>query len=284
MPSFDKFDEWLEDAAVAQQPCHDTIIYYRHDSIIIREVVKQSSRPEVYNVYFDNDKYNLRQDALVTIQQVAERMESAPDLYAVVIGYCDNTGKNDHNFELGDNRANNVVDELSQEYGIPTNHLYGKGSGKLVGRRSKNAYGPNRRASIHLVDEETFELMKLELQGKSETRDPSYEPTYENSQPVHLPKYVPLSESARKLPVNELPSREGNTVTAEKGMSLTKLARQNYDNIYCWVYIYFANKDKISNPNSIPEGTELFIPVLTEEELKITKEESLSLYGLRHLK
>ena len=283
MPSFDTFDKML----AANEPKiipHDTIIYYRHDSIIVREVIKQASRPEVYNVYFDNDKYNLRQDALVTIQQVAERMESAPDLYAVVIGYCDNTGKNDHNFELGDNRANNVVDELAQEYGIPASHLYGKGSGKLVGRRSKNAYGPNRRASIHLVDEETFELMKLELEGKSETRDPSYEPTYENSKPVHLPKYVPLSESARKLPINELATRSGETAKVEKGMSLTKLARQNYDNIYCWVYIYFANKDKISNPNAIPEGTELLIPELTEEELKITKEESLSLYGLRHLK
>ena len=284
MPSFHKFDEMLEDAAVAkQQPCHDTIIYYRHDSIIIREV-KQSTHREIYNVYFDNDQYKLRQDGLVTIQQVAERMDAEPELYAVIIGYCDNTGANDHNFTLGDNRADIVMDELIQEYAIPADHLYGKGSGKLVGRRSKSAYGPNRRASIHLVDEETFELMKLELNGKSEERDPDYQPTFENSKPVQEPKLVPLSESARKEKVNELANRTGEKKLVEKGVSLTKLARENYDNIYCWVYIYLANRDKISNPNSVPEGTELLLPELTEEELKITKEESLSIYGLRHLK
>lgn len=97
-------------------------------------------------------------------------------------------------------------------------------------------------------------------------------------------RLVPLSESARKEKVNELANRTGEKKLVEKGVSLTKLARENYDNIYCWVYIYLANRDKISNPNSVPEGTELLIPELTEEELKITKEESLSLYGLRHLK
>ena len=284
MPSFDTFDKMLAAAEPKVIP-HDTVII-RHDSIIVREkeIIKQAPRKDVYNVYFDNDQYTLRQDALVTIQQVADRMDEEPELYAVVIGYCDNTGGNNHNFELGDNRADKVVDELIQEYGIPSNHLYGKGSGKLVGRRSKSAYGPNRRASIHLVDEETFQLMILELNGKSEERDPSYKPTYENSKPVREPKYVPISESARKEKINEFAHREGEKVTVEKGISLTKLARQNYDNIYCWVYIYLANKDIIPNPNAVQEGTELLIPELTEEELKITKEESLSLYGLRHLK
>jgi len=284
MPSFDMFDKIIAKAEEKPIP-HDTVIIHRHDSIVVREIIRQEERrPEVFNVYFDNDQSVLRQDALVTIQQVADRMESEPELYAIVIGYCDNTGTNTHNFELGDNRANNVVDELMQEYAIPSSHLYGKGSGKLVGRRSKNAYGPNRRASIHLVDEETFELMKLELNGKSENRDASAVPTYENNQPMHQPRYVPLSESARKEKINEYKHRDGEKKVMEKGMSLTRLARQNYDNIYCWVYIYLANKDAINNPNSVPEGAELLIPELTEEELKITKDESLSLYGLRHLK
>ena len=284
MPSFDMFDKMIAEAEEKPIP-HDTVIILRHDSIVVREIIRQEERrPEVYNVYFDNDQAVLRQDALITIQQVADRMETEPDKYAIVVGYCDNTGSNNHNFELGDKRANNVVDELVQEYGIPASHLYGKGSGKLVGRRSKNAYGPNRRASIHIVDEETFELMKLELNGKSENRDASAVPTYENNQPMHQPRYIPLSESARKEKINEYQHRSGEKKVIEKGMSLTRLARQNYDNIYCWVYIYLANKDAINNPNSVPEGAEILIPELTEDELKITKDESLSLYGLRHLK
>lgn len=294
MPSYDKFDEWLEDAAVAQlQPCHDTIIYYRHDSIIIREVLKQAPHKEVYNVYFDNDKYKLRQDALVTIQQVAERLDEDKDLYAVVIGYCDNTGGNGHNFTLGDNRADIVVDELVQEYAIPADHLYGKGSGKLVGRRSNKAYGPNRRAAIHLVDEETFELMKLQLEDNSSNRDESIEPTFENSKPMRVPvleqenttaengvKTVALSESARKEKINEYKTRTHEKITVEKGMTLAKLARQYYNNTLCWVYIFMANRDQLNAPTDLKEGMEIMIPELTEEELKTDTKECLRLYSI----
>ena len=294
LPSYAAFDKMLADAEPKLIP-HDTIIY-RFDSIIIREkeIIKQAPRKEVYNVYFDNDKYNLRQDALVTIQQVADRMESEPELYAVVIGYCDNTGGNGHNFTLGDNRADIVVDELVQEYNIPASHLYGKGSGKLVGRRSSKAYGPNRRSAIHLVDKETFELMKLQLDDNSSNRDESIVPTFENSKPMRVPvledeneeiikdgvKTIPLEVSARKEKINALKTRAHEMITVEKGMTLSKLARQYYDNTLCWVYIFIANKEKLNAPTDLQEGMEIMIPELTEEELKTNSQECLRLYSI----
>ena len=293
MPSFDTFDKMLAKAE-PKEPCHDTIIYH-FDSIIVREkeIIKQAPRKEVYNVYFDNDKYNLRQDALVTIQQVADRMENEPDLYAVVIGYCDNTGGNGHNFTLGDNRADIVVDELVQEYNLPADHLFGKGSGKLVGRRSTKAYGPNRRSAIHLVDKETFELMKLQLEDNSDNRDESIVPTFENSKPMRVPvleeeteviengvKTVALAESARKEKINEYKTRAHEMVTVEKGMTLSKLARKYYDNTFCWVYIYIANREQLNAPTDLQEGMEIMIPELTEEELKTESKDCLRLYSI----
>lgn len=291
MPSFSAFDKMLAKAE-PKEPCHDTIIY-RHDSIIVREkeIIKQAPRKEVYNVYFDNDKHNLRQDALVTIQQVADRMENEPELYAVVIGYCDNTGANGHNFKLGDNRADVVVDELVQEYNIPASHLYGKGSGKLVGRRSNKAYGPNRRSAIHLVDKETFELMKLQLEDNSDNRDESIEPTFENAKPMRIPvleqevvengvKTVALAESARKEKINEYKTRAHEMITVEKGITLSKLARKYYNNTFCWVYIYIANRDQLNAPTDLQEGMEIMIPELTEEELKIESKDCLRLYSI----
>ena len=293
MPSFDAFDKMLTAAEPKLIP-HDTIII-RHDSIIVREkeIIKQAPRKEVYNVYFDNDKHNLRQDALVTIQQVADRMENEPELYAVVIGYCDNTGTNGHNFKLGDNRADVVVDELVQEYNIPASHLYGKGSGKLVGRRSSKAYGPNRRSAIHLVDKETFELMKLQLEDNSDNRDESIVPTFENAKPMRVPvleqeqevvengvKTVALAESARKEKINEYKTRAHEMITVEKGMTLSKLARKYYNNTFCWVYIYIANRDQLNAPTDLQEGMEIMIPELTEEELKIESKGCLRLYSI----
>ena len=95
---------------------------------------------------------------------------------------------------------------------------------------------------------------------------------------MHEPKLVPLSESARKEKINQYKTRQGERVKTEKGTTLSKLARKNYDNVYCWVYIYIANKDRLKNPNDIKPGMELIIPELTAEEMRIYKDASIILY------
>ena len=276
------FETW--EKKMAMRPSHDTVII-RHDSIIIRETYEQYERDleSVYYVYFDNNKANLDNKALITIQQVADRLEEDSTLYAVVTGYCDNTGSDKLNFALGDKRAANVVDELEAEHGIDSTHLHGRGMGKIIGRRSQAAYSPNRRASIRLVDKETFDRMKENLEEQHATLEEEigYEPEPEPvAKPAPAPvKTVPLAESSRKEKVNEYKQRDNETVVTDPNTTLSKLARQYYDNTYCWVYIYIANKEKISNPNKLTPGIELTIPELTEQEMNITKDEGLVLYN-----
>lgn len=256
---------------------HDTVII-RHDTVIIRENIQTASASVIehdnsiyYYVYFDNNKSNLNDRALVTIQQVADRMQEDDELYAVVTGYCDNTGSASLNYALGDKRAENVVDELRAEHGIDPEHLYAMGLGKVVGRRSTAAYGPNRRAAIRLVDKETFERMKADLDEKYDSRP---------EQQVQAPtQTLSLAETARPVKVNEYKQRESETVVTDNTTTLSKLARKYYNNTYCWVYIYIANMDHIKNPNALKPGTELIIPELTEEETHIYKDASLRLYN-----
>lgn len=268
------FSTWEHPA----EPVHDTVIYHRHDSIIVREkvvnnLVEEKENSQYYYVYFDNNVSDLDEKGLVTIQQVADRMNDDEELYAVVTGFCDNTGSSQLNYVLGDKRAANVIEELRYEYGVPNNHLYAMGMGRVIGRgKQAAAYGPNRRAQIRLVDKATFDRLKADLDEKKEMRV------------VDL-QTIPLSESARKAQINTYKSRRHAKVIADKNTTLSKLAKQNYDNMYCWVYIYLANIERIENPNTLYEGTELLIPELTADELRITKEESLVLYGMsRHLK
>ena len=68
--------------------------------------------------------------------------------------------------------------------------------------------------------------------------------------------------------VNTYAERVHDDVKTQKGVTLSKLARKYYDNTYCWVYIYIANKDRLADPNNITPGMELIIPELTEEEMK----------------
>ena len=270
---------------------HDTTIIIRHDSVIIRETEKETAKQpgRIFNVYFANDDAKLDETAHTTINEVASTMEDDEELYAVVIGYCDNTGSKAYNYELGDKRSANVTEELLQEYDIPADHVFKAGMGKIAARKSDKAFGPNRRVSIHLVDKETFELMKLQLTDDSEERnmDESQPVTFENSKAVRAPKLsedvdlttVPLSESARKEGINQYKQRNGETVTIEKGMSLAKLARKYYDNSTCWIYIYCANTDQLASPNDLKEGMQILVPELTEEELNVTKQQCLALYN-----
>ena len=270
---------------------HDTTIIIRHDSIIIRESEREEAKlpGRIFNIYFANDDAKLDEKARTTISDVATTMEDDEELYAVMIGYCDNTGSKAHNYELGDKRSANVAEELLQEYDIPADHVFNAGAGKIAARKSAAAFGPNRRVSIHLVDKETFELMKLQLTDDSEERnmDESEPVTFDNSKAVRIPKLsdevdlttVPLSESARKEGINQYKQRSGETVTVEKGMSLAKLARKYYNNSMCWVYIYCANTDVLATPNDLKEGMQLLIPELTEEELQVTKTQCLALYN-----
>ena len=275
--SLDTWDKPLE-----TKPCHDTVII-KHDSIIVREIIehteKQKEQETVYYVYFENNKSTIDDKGLITIQQVADRLEEDTTLYAVVTGFCDNTGSNKLNFALGDKRAANVIDELGQEHGIDSERMYAQGLGKLVGRRSQAAYGPNRRAAIKLVDKDTFERMKANLDEKraqKESEAAAAEPEPEAKAPVHT---VPLTESARKEKVNQYKQRESEQVVTDNSTTLSRLARQYYNNTYCWVYIYIANKDKIGNPNKLTPGIKLTIPELTQQEMQITKDEGLVLYN-----
>lgn len=281
---------------------HDTLIIQR-DTTIIREIIKDVQSQELaksYYVYFDTNKDNVKEDGLITIQQVADRLAEDSTLYAVVTGYCDNTGTDKLNYTLGDRRAENVLSELSEEHRIGVDRLYSTGVGKVIGGRSKAAYGPNRRAAIKLVDKATFERMKANLEQKRAERDPSVQDEEirelpdpqenwnqsNNEEPQAVDSYedeqiktVPLSQSARKKAVNEYAQRPNETVVVEKSITLSKLAREYYDNTYCWVYIYMANKDVLKDANALTEGMELIIPELTAEEMQITKSGSLRLYG-----
>ena len=301
MPSYDEFDRLLAKAEPAAAPAiiapHDTVIIIRHDSVIVRESFGRNKRnARVYNVYFDNDKYDLREDALATIFEASQVMEEDTTLYAVLIGYCDNTASKAHNYKLGENRAKNVMEELHEEYAIPMDHIHNAGIGKIAARKSNKSFGPNRRVSIHLVDKETFELMKVELQDKEETKntDEDVPVTIENSGAVRIPrldnqeedrlmdsvKTVSLAESARKEKINQYAQRKGETVVIEKGVTLSKLARQYYNNTQCWVYIYMANRETLNTPSDLKEGMEIMIPELTEEELKIDTKECLRLFSI----
>ncbi len=68
------------------------------------------------------------------------------------------------------------------------------------------------------------------------------------------------------------------TIATEKmvsGSQLTKFAKKYYGNPHFWVYIYEANKNKISNPDNVPTGIELKIPKVDKRLVDVDNLESI---------
>jgi outer membrane protein OmpA-like peptidoglycan-associated protein len=76
-----------------------------------------------YNVYFDLDKYNIKQEYESVIANVAEIMKNEPTLKVRVVGNADQQGSTLYNETLSKNRSQAVINELVNKHGINRNRL-----------------------------------------------------------------------------------------------------------------------------------------------------------------
>lgn len=218
----------------------DTVVVLQRDTVVLTQIVKEEPAiEECYYVYFDVNSPKLSNEALATIQQVANRLSADENIYVAITGYCDNTGSEAINDPLGIARANKVREEFVEEYGIDAERFVACGKGILKGKRSKGAYAPNRRAEIRLLNREQFDTIKSQC-----------------PQPVQVESKSTVQTDGAK------------TIVVGKDETLGKIARREYGNAYCWVYIYEANRSRIANPDYVQEGMSLLLPALTAEQIQ----------------
>lgn len=229
---------------------HVDTIYMISESTATAAVQTFREDDYVY-IYFEHNKNNLDENALIAVQQLASRLKREQDLCIEIIGYADNTGDDEHNQNLGVARAQNIRDELVEEHNIDPSRITFSSGGTIRGGRS-TAYSPNRRADIHLMDCNEFGAVKQ----KNDDR----------------------AALAAQAQAQAMAERDNGVITAPEGMTLSAIARKYYGNTYCWVFIYEANKNTLKSPNYIPQGTRLVIPDLTEEQLQISKRKAEAYY------
>ena len=66
-----------------------------------------------------------------------------------------------------------------------------------------------------------------------------------------------------------------NEVTMTNGNRLTLVSLKNYGHKNFWVYIYYFNKDIISNPNNVPIGAKIKVPDLNSSIVNPDSEECM---------
>jgi len=121
-------------------------------------VVETPAPPEVkeadfQTVYFDFDKYNIRNDQKIALENNAAILKNNPAVKIKIEGHCDERGTVEYNLALGDRRANAVKKYLG-DFGIALDRIevisYGKERPAIMGT-GEEVWSKNRRAEFRIT-------------------------------------------------------------------------------------------------------------------------------------
>lgn len=105
------------------------------------------------NIFFETDKFNLRQESFPELQKLFSLLKNNPDVMVEISGHTDNQGSAAHNTILSENRAK-AVKEYLVKAGIPAAAIKtaGYASTKPIGDNN-TAYGraQNRRIEMKII-------------------------------------------------------------------------------------------------------------------------------------
>uniref|UniRef100_A0A7C2VEK9 DUF4892 domain-containing protein n=1 Tax=Hydrogenobacter sp. TaxID=2152829 RepID=A0A7C2VEK9_9AQUI len=98
----------------------------------IYKTIKSEGKVAIYGIYFDFNKAEIKPESKPTIEEIARFLKEHPEIKVYVVGHTDNVGKLEYNMELSKKRAEAVVKELVEIYGIRQDRLKAFGVGPLA--------------------------------------------------------------------------------------------------------------------------------------------------------
>jgi peptidoglycan-associated lipoprotein len=78
--------------------------------------------PELQDIYFDFDKYDIRPADARTLDANAAYLKSNPNSLVLIEGHCDERGTNEYNLALGERRAKSTMNYLVSQ-GVQANRI-----------------------------------------------------------------------------------------------------------------------------------------------------------------
>jgi OOP family OmpA-OmpF porin len=115
------------------------------------KALTDAGKIDIYGIFFDIDKTDLKPESKATLDEVAKLLKSAPSLRIEIAGHTDNSGGADHNMKLSVGRAAAVVNALVNSYGIDRTRL------------QPNGYGDTRPAAPNDGDQGRAKNRRVEL-------------------------------------------------------------------------------------------------------------------------
>ncbi|MBN1687912.1 MAG: OmpA family protein [Candidatus Omnitrophica bacterium] len=191
------------------------------------------------HVYFDFDKYDLRDDAIQVLDSAFKLMKRDNSLSLLLTGHTDQRGEEQYNLELGKNRAYAVRDYFMAK-GIPAAHI------RVLSRGELDAVAPvddlvglQKDRNVHFV------LAEVEEVQVEESRDG-----------YRGPEVIEESENIE----GEIRARVKKYII-QKNDSLWKIALKEYGDGDQWRRLYNFNRKRIKDPQKLQPGQEIEIPI-----------------------
>ena len=110
------------------------------------------------NIYYDFDKWDIRDDAMPTLDELVENLDLNPEIRIQMASHTDCRGNNKYNEDLSQKRAQSAVDYLISK-GIDPGRLSAKGYGEsqpevdcICARCTEEQHQENRRTTFTIVE------------------------------------------------------------------------------------------------------------------------------------
>lgn len=128
-------------------------------ALLLDRVLEKGLTFELENFYYDFDKYNIRPDAAVILDELVRILRDNPTLKIELSSHTDSRGSDEYNMLLSQRRAESAVDYLVSR-GIARDRMVAKGYGetRLVNRCANGVgcsveeHQANRRTEVTVLD------------------------------------------------------------------------------------------------------------------------------------
>ena len=138
-----KPEERVTEKQLAKIETEDELSKYKEESGLFKDI------------YFDFDRYDVRQDAKTVLQTIASWLLKNTSAKVLVEGHCDDRGTNEYNLALGDRRAKAVRDYIVA-LGIGSGRIetisYGEEK-PVCSQQTEECWTKNRRAHFVVLRE-----------------------------------------------------------------------------------------------------------------------------------
>jgi peptidoglycan-associated lipoprotein len=136
-------------APAAPQPTPPAALAPATPAPTARPSVKEFvSVPELKDIFFDFDKYDIRPEDAKTLDANASWLKANPDQLVLIEGHCDERGTNEYNLALGERRAKAAMNYLVSQ-GVQASRItiisYGE-ERPVCTEHSEACWSKNRRS------------------------------------------------------------------------------------------------------------------------------------------